>query len=72
MSKISHALTLCNGLLTITIDMDVDKVMVDGVEYKQDHDGCEGCRHEHKEQHEWPCCECKNAYMDKWSRRVEE
>lgn len=40
--------------------------------YKDDgeeHDGCDGCKHEHKKEDESPCAECSNNYMSKWERR---
>lgn len=32
----------------------------------KDHDGCAGCVYESKSEREYPCCECKQSYIDKW------
>lgn len=32
----------------------------------KEHDGCVGCMYESKSESEYPCCECKQCYMDKW------
>lgn len=32
----------------------------------KDHDGCAGCVYESKSEGEYPCCECKQSYIDKW------
>ena len=31
----------------------------------KDHDGCAGCVYESKSEREYPCCECKQSYIDK-------
>lgn len=32
----------------------------------KEHDGCVGCMYESKSEMEYPCCECKQRYIDKW------
>lgn len=32
----------------------------------KDHDGCAECVYESKGVREYPCCECKQSYIDKW------
>lgn len=38
----------------------------------KDHDGCTGCAYESKSEGEYPCCECKQSYIDKWESREME
>ena len=38
----------------------------------KDHDGCTGCVYEPKSEGEYPCCECKQSYIDKWESREME
>lgn len=38
----------------------------------KDHDGCAGCVYESKSEREYPCCECKQSYIDKWESREME
>ena len=38
----------------------------------KDHDGCAGCVYESKSEGEYPCCECKQSYIDKWESREME
>lgn len=38
----------------------------------KDHDGCTGCVYESKSDREYPCCECKQNYIDKWESREME
>ena len=35
----------------------------------KDHDGCTGCVYESKSEGEYPCCECKQSYIDKWRNK---
>ena len=32
----------------------------------QDHDGCKDCKYETYPEYYYPCCECKQNYMDEW------
>lgn len=35
----------------------------------EEHDGCDGCKHEHKREDESPCTECAMNYTSKWEHR---
>lgn len=38
----------------------------------KDHNRCTGCMYESKSVREYPCCECKQSYIDKWESREME
>ena len=35
----------------------------------KEHDGCDGCKYEHKREDESPCTECSSNYTSRWERR---
>ena len=35
------------------------------------HDGCDGCKYEHREADDLPCVTCKQNYMDCWTEKME-
>lgn len=34
-----------------------------------DHDGCKDCKYETYPEYYYPCCECKQNYMDEWQKK---
>lgn len=37
-----------------------------------EHDGCKDCKYETYPEYYYPCCECKQNYMDEWKARPKE
>ena len=37
-----------------------------------DHDGCKDCKYETYPDYYYPCCSCKQNYVDEWQERSEE
>jgi hypothetical protein len=37
-----------------------------------DHDGCKDCRYETYPDYHYPCCECKQNYVDEWQKGANE
>lgn len=44
----------------------VEDLEAQGRSKMKDHNRCTGCMYESKSVREYPCCECKQSYIDKW------
>lgn len=44
----------------------VEDLGAQGRSKMKDHNRCTGCMYESKSVREYPCCECKQSYIDKW------
>lgn len=44
----------------------VEDLEAQGRSKMKDHNSCTGCMYESKSVREYPCCECKQSYIDKW------
>lgn len=50
----------------------IDEVIGDmpSVVIPSDHDGCKDCKYETYPEYYYPCCECKQNYMDEWQKKL--
>lgn len=50
-------------------DLIVKITYMPSVAIPPDHDGCKDCKYETYPEYYYPCCECKQNYMDEWQKK---
>ena len=45
-----------------------DYEQLPSITISQEHDGCKDCKYEDYPEYYYPCCDCKQNYVDKWER----
>ena len=55
------------GMIEDNHSFDYDTALKMGIKaLEQSHDGCKDCKYEAYPEYYYPCCECKQNYMDEW------
>lgn len=47
---------------------DCDYEQLPSITISQEHDGCKDCKYKDYPEYYYPCCDCKQNYIDKWER----